>query len=285
MPLYRFYKLLCFIICFSAAGWFCRKQTDGFTILKISSDLPYHAEWEMPPLNDQDKEMVSEILDQPYSYLARGDQCFVFVSQDQKYVLKFFRQNRMRAPFWAGNDQSQKIASKLDSDFASYMIAYKELKEETGLVYLHLNKTQDLRSTLTLIDKIGIAHSIPLDTMEFLVQRRAQLLYSTLEECIRKGEIDAAKSTLTNLVCHLMKMRYEKGISDTDPDLNTNFGCIGTIPVQIDIGRFKHSAVKRTREDCRKEIMKVTDNLHQWLECRSRELDDHLKLCLVQENA
>lgn len=285
---YRSLKILIFIVCFSAAGWFCRKQTDGFTVLKISSDLPYRTLWETPCLAESE-EMVRNIFEQPFSYLARGDQCYVFVSQDQKYVLKFFRQNHMRPPAWANvlpsfmrEDLFRFKGKKLFDDFKSYTIAFKELKEETGLVFLHLNKTDNLGSTVTLIDKIGIAHRIPLDSMEFLLQKRAELLYPTLEECIKKKEIEAAKTTLSELVCLLMKTRYEKGIYDTDPDLNTNFGCIGTTPVQIDIGRFKRAKTRKDQEQCREEIAKITDNLHQWLQGRSQELDDHLLKTIEQ---
>ena len=35
-------------------------------------------------------ESLKKITNQPFTYLNRGKQSFVFVSQDQKYVLKFF---------------------------------------------------------------------------------------------------------------------------------------------------------------------------------------------------
>ncbi len=285
------FKVICVCVCFSLAGWFCRKQTDGFTILKISSNLSYHTEWETPHTAVEKTELL-QIFKQPFTYLAKGDQCFVFVSEDRKYVLKFFRQSHMRAPFWVRMlpyfmqevrlKETLKRESKLTSDFLSYRIAFDELKEETGLVFLHLNKTDDLKTSVTVVDKLHIAHQISLDTTEFLVQKCAKPLYPAIEEMILEGKIDAAKATLAKLVQLLLKVRYEKGIADNDPDLNTNFGCIGDTPVQIDVGRFKKSEMRKSLEEYQMEIAHITDNLHQWLECRSTILDECLREEIVK---
>ena len=243
-------RLIVLLGVFSLAGWLCRKQTDGFTILKISSDLPYNPAWATAMPN---KDELHEMFQQPFTYLARGEQCYVFMSQDKQYVLKFFRQNHMRAPWWAKwlpkemrRRETLKKESMLEADFTSYRLAFDELKEETGLIFLHLNKTDEVNTAATIIDKLGIAHRIQLDQMEFLVQKCAQPLYPALDEMIRLGKIDEAQSTLTQLVHLLMKTRYEMGIADTDPDLNINYGCIGAQPVQIDIGRLKRGEVKKT---------------------------------------
>ncbi|MBI3237041.1 MAG: hypothetical protein HYZ48_05010, partial [Chlamydiales bacterium] len=78
---------------------FCHKQTDGFSRYKICSDLSFHPEWETPP-PDVD---LSCILDQPFHYLTKGAQSYVFVSADDRYVLKFFRIYHLTAPVWVKN--------------------------------------------------------------------------------------------------------------------------------------------------------------------------------------
>jgi hypothetical protein len=284
-------QISCIIGCFFAAGWFCRKQTDGFTLLKISSSLSYHPEWETSNLTQVEKDEIRRVLEQPFTYLAKGEQCYVFASEDQKYVLKFFRQNHMRAPIWVEwlpsflneykSKERAKKESKLHRDFASYKLAYEKLREETGLVFLHLNKTQDLQCNTILIDKLNIAHQVPLDGMEFLLQKRAKPLYPALEECIAEGRIEEGKLLICNLVQLLMKIRKEKGILDSDPDLNINFGCIGIMPMQIDIGRYQKAENIKTTQEYGKEIALITDNLHQFLEARSQVLDQ----CLKQEIA
>ena len=201
-----------------------------------------------------------QILNQPYTFLDKGAQSFVFASQDGNYVIKFFRHHHM------------KKQGKLDKDFNSYKLAFNHLKQETGLLFLHLNKTTHLNQTLDLVDKLGIHHKIPLDQFEFLVQKRAQLVYPALQTFMQQGETDNAKEALTNLV-HFLVHRSKLGIFDKDPDLNSNFGLIGTEVVQIDIGRFKHQKPQLNKD----EIIRITDNLHQWLMVNYPELDIHLK--------
>lgn len=246
---------------------------------KISSNLLYSIEREVPC---HDVEKVREILNQPFSYLNKGVQTFVFASQDGKYVIKFLRHDHLRPALWAHflpqqwrESKAAKKRAKLNKDFISYKIAYEELREETGLVFVHLNKTDYLKQKLSLIDKIGVGHCLDLDQFEFLVQKRAELLYPTLENLIDQGKIEDVKVALSNLV-HLLAKKFDKGIFDKDPDLNTNFGFVGNEVVQIDIGRFRKEDQKLKRE----MILRITDHLHQWLMTRSSELDDHLKLCI-----
>jgi hypothetical protein len=250
-------KLLIFALCFHGMSKFCKKQTGSFTLARITSDIPFHPEW---AIDTPDEEQVKKILSQSYRFLGKGAQSFVFASADDKWVIKFFRHHHL------------KKNSKLAKDFGSYKLAYEKLRTETGLVYLHLNKTDHLNQTLDLIDNIGIHHPIDLDRYEFLIQKKASLAYPALQQWITEGKIKEAKQALTALV-QLLKTRSEKGIYDKDPDLNTNFGFIGTEPIQFDIGRFKLRQGPADPE----ELMRITDNLHQWLMQKEPVLDEHLK--------
>lgn len=273
---------------------FCHQQTDGFSRYKISSELCFHSEWETPPLSDLEKTELKEILSQPFHYLAKGAQSYVFLSQDKKYVLKFFRIYHLQPPFWITHlkwpwflqpYQLKKIAQKseeLHKDFASYKIAYDFLKEQTGMVYLHLNKTHDLKQMLTFYDKIGIKHTVDLDQMEFLVQKRAELVYPALAGMVELEGIQGAKDALSQLV-DLLCLRCKKGIKDKDPDLNTNFGFIGHQPLQIDVGRFRiEQTISSEKIVDRDEIIRITDNLNQWLRSCYPELSDHLESIIAQ---
>src|ERR1700722_14068427 len=115
---------------------FCYEQTDGFALNKISSHLAYDARWESPAHLKQDGGLRT-ILAQPFTYLGKGAQCYVFVSQDQQYVIKFFRVSHIEAPRWLKNLplpsllepwRQQKIAvkeSKREKDFSSYQFAFQ----------------------------------------------------------------------------------------------------------------------------------------------------------------
>lgn len=266
---------------------FCYSKTDGFALYKIRSSLTFNSEWETAPLASLEQEELSKIFDQPFYYLAKGAQSYVFSSQDGKTVIKFFRLYHLTPPAWITSlafplpltsYKIRKILDKqqeLDKDFQSYKIAYQEMKSETGLVYLHLNKTDHLKKYLTIYDKIGIAHKLNLDQMEFLVQRKATLVYPAIDQLMKTADLNTAKTAISALV-KLLVYRCEKGIFDKDPDLNTNFGFIGPVPVQIDIGRFRMQQETNSAQAYRDEIRRITDNFHQWLESKYPSLSEYL---------
>ncbi len=280
----QFLKWGVVILCAVLLKRFCYQKTDGFALYKIQSLLAYHPEWEV------ESSPAGNILDQRYHYLAKGAQSYVFASEDGKYVIKFFRIYHLTPPLWLTALslpiylQPYKVrkmiekGQELSKDFESYAIAYKEMKEETGLLYLHLNKTDHLGKQLTIVDKIGIAHVIDLDKTEFLVQKRAALVFPSIDRFMLNEGIDAAKEAVSNLV-GLLVCRYEKGLYDKDPDLNTNFGFIGTTPIQIDIGRFRR---QQDHPNPRDEICRITDNFRQWLDQKYPPLSEHLKQEIIK---
>ncbi len=266
------------------AKQFCYKKTDGFALYKVLSSLAYNPAWDVGP---QDPPALSKIFDQPFHYLAKGAQSYVFVSEDGETVIKFFRIYHLQPPLWLTSlafplplqpfKLSKMIAKaeELDKDFQSYKIAYEEMKEETGLLYLHLNKTSHLKKTLTLYDKIGVVYHLDLDQMEFLVQRRATLVYPAIDALAKTEGTEAAKEAITSLV-NLLMQRCKKGIFDKDPDLNTNFGFIGKTPLQIDIGRYRLATARQDPAIYRDEIVRITDNFRQWLDQSYPPLSEHL---------
>lgn len=281
----RLGKILLAVLAFVAVQRLCHRATDGFTPPKIQSQLEFHPEWEVV---EQDTSCASELLSKNFHYLGRGAQAYVFASEDGKTVIKFFRHHRMRTLLCkvafllpgvlkARLQQTiDKRKAKLHKDFESYKLAYTALKEETGLIFIHLNKTQDLKQKLTLFDKIGVRHEIDLDRMEFVVQKRADLIYPTLSKWIQEQNYAQAKASLSELVA-LLKTRCQKGFFDKDPDLRTNFGLIDGHPIQIDIGRFKEDLTRKDPTIYRDEIIRITDRLAHWLDKRAPELALHLQ--------
>lgn len=265
---------------------FCHKQTGGFSVQKILSHFPNESRWETPRLADREEVVVRRLLEQPYTYLGKGAQCYVFASEDGQAVIKFFKVSHLEAPRWLTALplpsflkawRSVKIAfkeNKRQKDFSSYLFAYDQLKEETGLLYLHLNKSTHLQQKITIIDKIGIAHKLDLDGLSFILQKKADLFYPALEEMIAHKEIDRAKSALKELV-HLFQKRRSLGLADKDPDLKTNFGMIEGIPVQFDIGRFQKGDLKN--ESFEHELIRITDECKKWLKTKEPALADYLE--------
>ncbi|HEY2811290.1 MAG TPA: hypothetical protein VGJ00_07890 [Rhabdochlamydiaceae bacterium] len=284
----RLALLLAGIACALWLGHFCLVQTRGFALYKIRSRLSYNPAWEVSSLSRDTQEELKQILSQPFRFLNKGAQAYVFLSEDERYVIKFFKIHSLTHPTWLDwvypplhlqPFKLRKILEKrqaLNKSFASYKIAYEELKEETGIVFLHLNKTHFLHQTLTLLDNLNIAHRLDLDDMEFLVQKKAELFYPFLERKLREKGMEKGKAIISQLV-HYLQMRSEKEIFDKDPDLETNFGILDDKVVQIDIGRFQKDPTRKNLQVYHPEIMRITDVFNQWLKQNYPLLSTHLE--------
>lgn len=274
---------------------FCDKQTDGFSVARIHSELPYNPEWETaPPLDEMQKELDAA-LSQKFHYLACGGQCFAFGSEDGKYVIKFFK-HRIRKPYsylmnaelprFFGklrNRKLDKALTKLRRDFTSYKIAYEDLPEETGLIYIHLNKGTKLNRSVTIVDKIGIKHQIPIDGTEFVVQKKAQLAYSHIEDLMAVGDTVQARQSL-HAILDVIVSRCKKGVFDEDPKIHRNFGFLGDKPIFIDVGRFVKDSNRKDPAVYKADLLTITKRFRKWLKDAHPELVDILdeELCEFQ---
>ena len=102
-----------------------------------------------------------------------------------------------------------------------------------GLVYLHLNKTRNLHRTLTIIDRTGQEHRVDLDQTEFVIQRKAELIFSYLHKLQSPQEVQEAIASLLQLV----QNRIDKGFSDRDKAVSNNYGFVNGHPIHLDVGR------------------------------------------------
>ncbi|MCB1084591.1 MAG: hypothetical protein KDK60_00655, partial [Chlamydiia bacterium] len=69
----------------------------GFSPAAITSSLQPRPEWNITHEASDIAETL-QALKQPYHYLGKGSQSFVFLSEDKKYVIKFFKHQRWRLP-------------------------------------------------------------------------------------------------------------------------------------------------------------------------------------------
>lgn len=264
-----------FVAAFILTENLTHKKTEGFACLKIASSLRHHPDWDIAPLKEEERTLLAtEVFTQPYSYLARGAQAFAFLSADGKYVIKFFRLYRITPPFWTANWrwpfslQIYRLArmenryKKTHKDFSSYKLAFDALRSETGLLWVHLNKSSDWKQQLTIRDKMGITHQLDLDDTAFVVQRYADLFYPKLETCIQKNNLKEAEKILDGVVELLLK-RIHARIYDKDPNLTKNFGVLDGAVVEIDVGRFDRD--KELDGTPKEEILRITHHLFEWL--------------------
>lgn len=255
---------------------FCHSQTDGFTIAAISSKRANQPEYETRPLTAKEEKELKEALSQKYTYFGHGGQAFVFFSEDNKYVIKFFKQ-RLFTPSWVLNHlplshylyryktkRNWKRNDKLRRDFQSYKISFEELKNETGVVFTHLNKTNHLKTKLKIRDPIKIWHTVNLDDFDFIIQKRADKVYERIDYLMARNRVEEAKKTIEDVFA-LIYIRAKKGYRDRDPNIETNCGFIEDKPVKIDVGRFVPCSDMKKEEVRKADLLDILPPFEEWI--------------------
>src|SRR3569832_2263561 len=124
------------------------------------------------------------------------------------------------------------------SIFNSYKLAYENLKQDAGLVYVHLNKGSNLKTQLKVVDRLGRTHTIDLDNVEFVVQEKAELIFTHFQRLLKNGDKEGVQKKICSLL-ELVQRRIDLGISDHDKAVKHNYGFIGDRAIHLDIGRIE----------------------------------------------
>lgn len=279
----RMFKIILIAILFYAVERFCHKQTSGFSLSKI---IPRH-QLCGKGLEGLQLSEVESILSQPFYFLGRGGQCYVFESEDKTVVIKFFKQHHMQFLNWLENIKlfgpldafRNKILHKHHHQsesffFQSCQLAYEKLKEHTGMIYLHLNRTDCFKQKLLIVDKLGIKHHLDPNEINFALQKKAVLSHRKFRKLIRESNIETAKRCIDSIL-DLITERCKQGIKDRDPNFRTNIGFLGEEAIEIDIGSYQYD--EQLSFDYGKEVIDQTQKFRKWLERRNKELANYLK--------
>lgn len=267
-----------------AAARFCHHQTAGFRITKlIHNSSPFKSQTP-PPLSKEEKAGVDQLLSQKFTYLGRGLQSFAFLSEDGTTVLKIFNNRYQKRffflkllpplPFSCDKWRKKKLCltrEKLSKVFYSYELANEKLREESGLIYLHLRGGDDHFAKTTIIDKLNIAHPLDLNDKGFLLQKKATLVFDYFTELKKEGQTDAAKESLTSLI-GLIRTKMQRQIADSDPLIRANLGFVESKPIQIDLGPLSPCPSYQDPALRHAELISSTLSLRHWLENHYPEL-------------
>lgn len=234
-------RILTALLFFISLCFFYLLQQGDFEPEQILSDIPNRLEWEF------EESLPLNLLNQTFSFLGAGDQCYAFLGEDGATVLKLLKH------FDANGKRI------LDPVLESYKIAYQELREETGLLYLHLNKTDS--QIVSLIDNAGFLHQVDLGTTEYALQKKADtLIIPTLNQLRHNPQ--ALKEKISSLLS-LIASRCSKGIADRDTAIHRNIGFLQDKAIAIDVGSyFKNNKLKKNSYS---EITRHTKRLVRWL--------------------
>jgi hypothetical protein len=260
------------------------RQHRGFRVSKLISTLP--------PMDCPPPEGVDALLEQSFRYLGAGGTSFVFLGEDGKTVLKLFKHHQLffKHSLWhvafpgvADVWRIRKILYREKehrhkrhfSFFPSCSLAFDELKEETGLIYLCQRPNRYFNRKITLYDTWGISHRFDLGKTAFALQKKATLLFPYLKERIGQGRTEEARQAIDAFIA-LIIHRCKKGIGDRDPNLGINFGFIDKNAVEFDLGSYYSNPSLNTPFKAAREVFFTTFALQKWLEKESPELLNYL---------
>lgn len=229
------------------------------------------------PLLDKPIEMFRsetfQVFDQPYHYLGRGRQCFVYESEDKKWVIKFFNFRRFYFPEWLSyiplpqsweaslRELKGKRQGRYHWTFDSVSLAKKMLSQETGIEFLHFQHSEGLPS-LQLIGPSKRHRIVDLNQVAFFLQKKAD--HSIFEKLQSHNNQEELERMIVSILSLLLK-RIDLGIADDDRDIGINFGFHGNDPLLIDPGRLYLDHALFTEQGFAKELKASTKQLHRWL--------------------
>ncbi len=266
-----------FGLCFLA--W---QRTDGFRSSAIIFDLPADLEKNQEVLKESQGEQsnretesladLEQILAQKFHYLGRGRQAFVFVSEDNQYVIKFFNFHHFYYPFFSKPPFLKDKSKRLNLTFSSYQLAFDRLPEETGLIYVHLKQEQQrnqrlvqqkpkFKTKIQLINPSGVPIKVDLNQTYFVVQKKAAPFFSHLTRLAQEKKLRAGVDAFLQTVVK----RLDAKILDDDLDLAKNYGFIEGRAVNFDAGRLMVKT-ELSQELFTSELRKSTKMLFRWLE-------------------
>lgn len=240
-----------------------QNKTLGFSTARITSTFSYNKDLDIEEPVGEELDRLNMIFQQKFKFLAVGSQSYAFESEDGKHVIKFFIMKH-QIPRVSDLWHPEKInlrRQNLLSIFNAHKLAYDKMREDAGLIYIHLNKTAHLKTELKVIDRLGRTHLIDLDTVEFALQEKAELIFTHLKKLLKRNDKEGVKKAIASIL-QLVQRRIDLGISDHDKAVKHNYGFIGDRAVHLDIGRIEK--IRKT-----KEYDRINQRINKWLQSNS----------------
>ena len=249
--------LLCALFLWFPSAW--KRWTHAFRLAKCAVEWPYRLDWEAPEPDDA----ICAILQEPFTYLDKGAQSYVFLSADQKYVLKLFRFDSCRIPLgqrlvrlarkWAHLREKHflPLEVKVPKTFDSCSLSYHLAPDLTGVIWVHLNPRPIKVPFIRVIDRLKVSHRIDPAIYRFVIQKKAKPFLQVLRDA--PDPLPYVRSYFS-LLSKLSKL----GLANLDPNMGKNFGFIDGEAVEIDFGNFafNHTLAAQDPEQFSKRLIR-----------------------------
>ena len=250
-----------------AKGW--QLVTDGFRLDKITEELP--------PLSEETSAAALAALQQPFFYLDKGCQAYVFQSLDQKYVLKLVRYHKYRPPFWvhflkwpakADSYRQARLAHRQKSrrtSLRSYLIAGSALQAETAILHVHLGQTENLLPVkFCLIDRLGRKSYLDLNNVGFILQKKVIPLQQQLYALKKQDDREGLRAVFAKFLQSYTGI-CKKGFVIRDYNCVKNSGLAEGEVVGMDVGSFFPQKGLQQYDCYEEELRHFSKHFKKWL--------------------
>jgi len=235
--------------------------TDGFRLSRIEGFEEIGKERAF-------SEEAEVALSQRFFYLARGRQCFAFVSEDGKYVLKFPRLDRYKdrilfCAFPSSSDQKrQSNLSRKERLFDSFEIACDQLQEDTAILAMY--NAPKTGKEVEIVDRLGRKVRLPLEKTGFILQRKLPLFKDVFQEAFANHDLKEINRILDRLLAVVVRVA-DRGIVSKDGSFLKNFAFDEKQAYQIDVGSYYRMDHLPSNEVFAISIHSNVETLRAWL--------------------
>lgn len=230
---------------------------------------------------------INDIFSQHFYFLGQGRQCTAYVSYDGQYVLKFLLQKPLVVkprflelpdifPVTLFKKYKVHMRQKRKQDlFYAFMISYHIAPEQTGMMYVHLNSTDNIFHKPLIVDTNENPVYIDPDVTQFIIQRRARHIKPVIIDLMREGRVAQAKERVSQVLL-LLYEAAQKGIVDADPGLirNNNIGFLENRAIYVDTGKLRLKKDRLLKKDFVKDLKRL-EPFNRWLQAYYPELAEH----------
>jgi hypothetical protein len=233
---------------------------------------PFILKLEKPALDAGVKKQVSEILQQKFTYLGTGTQVTAFESADHQYVIKFFNpRNTIKKQWFHKKSRLRKMCSlnwiinayfqkeeRLLKFFKCHRLAFQDLREESGLIYLHFDRSSCLAQKVEVLHRDGKSYQVDLDICPFILQKKVSIALTHLEDQMAQGNIEEAREGVRQIY-QLFLSRAQKGYTDRRQSLLKNYGFADGHAIQLDVGRIRLD--QQVKQKPLKDLARIVGNI------------------------
>ncbi len=239
--------------------------------------MPYRQDWDVPSMTMEQRKNFDEILKQKFHYIGKGAQSYAFKSADDRYVLKFFKFKHLKPSLFIDllpsigvfkvykDKQIERKRRLLNSVFDGYRLAYEVHGPETGLIYIHLNKSNNLHTTAHVKDKMGLEKNIDLDEIPFILQEKVKTTRMVMVDLMNQGNVALAEQRIKQIF-DLYLLEYSKGIYDRDHGVMHNTGFVDDKPIHLDVGKLTKDERMKEKKYHKPDLLLIVNKFNVWFQ-------------------